>query len=190
MKLPSLDVDYRSVCRHAAGTFLGKGHRRIALIVPDFGTAGDLAGEESFREAIEQEEAKGARAFIVRHNGTPHSLTTKLDSLFRSANAPTALLVARPQHVFVVILHLLNRGLGVPDQVSLISRDSDLMFDSTDPALAHYAFKSDAYIRQLCRLMLQMVTEPLPAKPILIVPKFIPGRTVKARAPELSVAAG
>ncbi|MEO6873973.1 MAG: GntR family transcriptional regulator, partial [Opitutaceae bacterium] len=68
VRLPSLDVDYRAVCRHAAGVFLGKGHRRIALVVPDFGTAGDLASEQSFREAIEPQD--DARVFVVRHNGT------------------------------------------------------------------------------------------------------------------------
>lgn len=44
-----------------------------------------------------------------------------------------------------------------------------------DSSLAHYAFKSDAYVRRLCRLMLQMLNERLSPKPILIVPKFIAG---------------
>ena len=56
-----------------------------------------------------------------------------------------------------------------------------------DPALAHYAFESDAYIRRLCRLMLQMVNEGLSPKPILIVPEFIAGRTVQ---PSAAAAAG
>ncbi|MEO6876524.1 MAG: substrate-binding domain-containing protein, partial [Opitutaceae bacterium] len=150
---------------------------RIALVVPDFGTAGDLASEQSFREAIEPQD--DARVFVVRHNGTAASLTSRLDTLFKSAHPPTALLVARTQYVFSVIMYLLNRGLGVPDAVSLIARDSDLMFETADPPLAHYAFKSDAYIRQLCRLMLQLITERPPSKPILIVPKFFAGRTVK-----------
>jgi DNA-binding LacI/PurR family transcriptional regulator len=178
VRLPSLDVDYRAVCRHAAGIFLRKGHRRIALVVPDFGMAGDLASEESFQEAITQQ---GGTAFVIRHNGTAQSITARLDALFKSAQPPTALLVARTQYVFIVIMHLLNRGLGVPNAVSFIARDFDQMFATVEPPLAHYAFKSDAYIRQLCRLMLQMITERPAPKPILIVPKFFAGRTVKAR---------
>ncbi len=181
VKLPSLDVDYRAVCRHAAGVFLGKGHRSLALVVPNFGTAGDLASEQSFREAVEQQGGADARAFVVRHNGTAQSITSRLDALFKSAHPPTALLVARTQYVFIVIMHLLNRGLGVPAAVSFIARDSDLMFETADPPLAHYAFKTDAYIRQLCRLMLQMIAERPAPKPILIVPKFFAGRTVKQR---------
>ncbi len=181
VRLPSLDVDYRAVCRHAAGIFLGKGHRHIALVVPDFGTAGDLASEESFREAIEQQGGASARALVVRHNGTAQSITARLDALFKSAHPPTALLVARTQYVFIVIMHLLNRGLGVPGAVSFIARDSDLLFETVEPPLAHYALKRDAYIRQLCRLMLQMISERPAPKPILIVPKFFAGRTVKPR---------
>jgi len=178
VRLPSLDVDYRAVCRHAAGLFLHKGHRHLALVVPDFGTAGDLASEQSFKQAIE-EHSDGARASIVRHTGTARSIGTKLDALFKSDQPPTALLVARTPYVFTVIMYLLERGLGVPDPVSLIARDSELMFDQVEPSLARYAFKSDAYVRRLCRLMLQMLNERLSPKPILIVPKFIAGRTVQ-----------
>jgi DNA-binding LacI/PurR family transcriptional regulator len=66
----------------------------------------------------------------------------------------------------------------VPERVSLIARDAELMFEQVDPALAHYSFKSDAYVRRLCRLMLQMLNERLSPKPILIVPKFVAGKTV------------
>jgi DNA-binding LacI/PurR family transcriptional regulator len=177
VKLPSLDVDYRAVCRHAAGVFLQKGHRHLALVVPDFGTAGDLASEESFKQAVEHHN-HGARASIVRHNGTARSIAAKLDALFRSPQPPTALLVARTPYVFAVVMHFASRGLRVPERVSLIARDAELMFEQADPPLAHYSFKSDAYVRRLCRLMLQMLNERLSAKPILIVPKFVAGRTV------------
>jgi len=178
VKLPSLEVDYRAVCRHAAGIFLGKGHRHVALVIPDFGMAGDLASEESFQGAVEQQGGGRARASLVRHNGTAPSIAAKLDALFDSGHPPTALLVARTQYVFITILYLLNRGLKVPDAVSLIARDADLLFESLDPPLAHYSFQRDAYIRQLCRSMLQLVTERPAPKPILIIPKFLPGRTV------------
>lgn len=178
VKLPSLDVDYRAVCRHAAGVFLGKGHRRIALVIPDSGTAGDLASEASFRATIDAQP--DASALVVRHNGTATGLAAKLDALFRSPQPPTALLVTRAQYVFTVVMHLLNRGLGVPDAVSLIARDADLMFSTVEPPLAHYAFQSDTYIRQMCRLVLKLLTERPAPKPILIVPRFFPGRTVKA----------
>jgi len=182
VRLPSLDIDQRSVCRHAAGIFLGKGHRRMALVVPDSGVAGDLAGEQGFIEAVEQRaRTDDARAIIVRHNGTAQNISAKLDALFSSPRAPTALLVAKPPHVFIVILYLLKRGLSVPDTVSLISRDQDTLFLNTLPPIAHYTFEGDAFNHRLTRLILQMVGQGyLPTEPNLMFPRFVLGGTVKS----------
>ena len=151
-------------------------------MIPDFGTAGDLASEESFREAVEQQGDGRARASLVRHNGTAPSIAARVDALFDSALPQPALRVGRTQYVFITILYLLNRGLKSPsDAVSFIARDADLLFESLDPPLAHYSFQRDAYIRQLCRSMLQLISDQPPPKPILIVPKFVAGRTVQAR---------
>jgi len=185
VNLPSLDVDQYSVCRHAAGIFLGKGHRRIALLVPDSGAAGDLASEAGFRDAVAPHAAEDgeARAIIIRHNGTAQSITTKLDAQFNSRQPPTALLVAKPQYVFAVIIYLLKRGLTVPDTVSFISRDHDHVFENVLPPIAHYSFGEESYAHRLSRLMLQMVSQgSLPVEPNLIFPKFIAGGTVKPLA--------
>mgnify|MGYP001346109550 CR=1 FL=1 len=180
-KLPSLDVDHRSVCRHAAGIFLGKGHRRLALIVPNSGLAGDLASEEGFREAVAQRaDADDTQAIIVRHNSTAPSIIAKLDALFDSPRPPTALLVARARHVFVVIIYLLKRGLTVPDTVSLIARDHDPLFEFVSPAINHYRFEEGSFAPRLSRLMLQMVSQGyLPSEPNLMFPDYFPGGTVK-----------
>ena len=182
VNLPSLDVDYRSVCRHAAGTLLSKGHRRIALVIPNSEVAGDLASEQGFREAVEQRFADDAtRATIVRHNGTAQNIGMKLDVLFSSPDAPTALFVAKPQHVFIVIIYLLKRGLSVPDTVSLMARDYDHIFETVNPPIAHYTFGEESFAHRLTRLMLQMVNQGyISPEPNLIFPKYFAGGTVKS----------
>lgn len=179
--LPSLDMDYRSICRHAVGTFLTRGHRRIALVVPDSGVAGDLASEEGFREGATRPSGRDPiRPVIVRHNGTAASIGHKLDVLFASEQAPTALLVAKPQHVFIVLIYLLKRGLMVPDTVSIIARDYDHIFEIVNPPIAHYARKEETYVGRLSRMMLRMVGHDyLAPEPNLILPDYVPGGTVK-----------
>jgi DNA-binding LacI/PurR family transcriptional regulator len=181
VSLPSLDADYRSVCRHAAGIFLRRGHRRIALVLPDSGVAGDLVSEQGFREAIEQHKSLDAvRATVVRHNGTADHISMKLDALFSSAHAPTALLVAKNQHIFAVLIYLLKRGLTVPDTVSFIARDRDHVFATVSPPISHYTMDQNTYIRRLSRLTLQMVNQShLKPEPNLIFPKYFAGGTVK-----------
>jgi DNA-binding LacI/PurR family transcriptional regulator len=177
VKLPSLDVDYRAVCRHAAGLFHAKGHRRIALVVPHSSVAGDLASEEGFTFAAST-AVDQSQAVVVRHDGTPDGLRAKLDGLFNSARPPTALLVAKPQHVFLVVLYLLKRGIKVPDTVSLLARDHDHLFEN---AISHYRFEGETFAHRLSRLMLQLVNRgPLPSEPSLIFPKYVSAGTVVA----------
>mgnify|MGYP001601599696 FL=1 len=181
VKLPSLDVDYRSVCRHAAQVFLRQCHRRIAFVVPNSDVAGDLASEQGFKEAFEHRPEKdNARAMIVRHNRSPQDITGKLDALFNATFPPTALLVAHPEHVFAAIMYLLSRSLSVPDSVSLIARDQDYLYDFVSPAISHYQFEPGAFVRRLLRLILKLVSEgDLLREPHLIFPTFIEGCTVK-----------
>lgn len=182
VRLPHLDIDYRSVCRHATGVLLGKGHRRIALVVPHSEVAGYLVSEQGFNEAVAQHRERGDEvvATIVRHNGTAQNIGTKLDAAFRSDRAPTALLVAKPLYVQFVIVYLLTRGLAMPGQVSLISRDYDRLFETVSPTISHYSLPHDTFAHRLSRLMVQMVTQGfLPAEPNLIQPKYFPGETVK-----------
>ena len=178
VKLPSLDVDYRTVCRHAAGVLRGKGHRRIAFVVPNSNVAGDLVSEEGFREGATRRPLPADHAaLIVRHNGTPANLNATLDTLFASPDPPTALLVAKPQHVFFVMVYLLRRGKRVPESVSLIARDHDQLFENL---IAHYRFEGEAFSHRLSRLMLQLVGHgPLPAEPHLILPRYVASSTVR-----------
>lgn len=179
VRLPSLDVDYRSVCRHAAGVLRGKGHRRIAFLVPDTNAAGDLASEAGFREGAPA-EAGGQGALVVRHNGTAAGLAAKLDALFAQARPPTALLVAKPAHLFSVVVHLLRRGIRVPDTLSLVARDHDRLFENE---ISHYRFESETFAHRLSRLMLQMVNQGfLPPEPSLIFPRYVAAGTVRAVA--------
>lgn len=182
VKLPSLDVDYRSVCRHAAGVLRAKGHRRIALLVPNSDVAGDLASEAGFREGLVPRPGESElAALVVRHNGTLPQLSAKLDLLFASAHPPTALLVAKPIHVFSTVIYLLRHGHKVPGTVSLIARDYDHLFGDS---ISHYRFEGDTFAHRLSRLMLQMVSQGfLPTEPNLIFPRYVSAGTVVPRSP-------
>ncbi len=182
VKLPSLDVDYRSVCRHAAGILRAKGHKRIAFIVPNSNAAGDLVSEEGFKEGLAPRHGEAPTdTVIVRHNGTAAHLATKLDGLFGSPHPPTALLVAKPRFVFFVVVHLLKHGIKVPDRISLIARDHDQFFEEV---ISHYRFEGESFAHRLTRLMLQLANHGhLSAEPSLIFPRFMAEGTVKVCKP-------
>lgn len=175
LELPSLDVDYRSVCRHAAGLLQAKGHRRLAFLVPHSDVAGDLASEQGFLEGVARGMAEGR---VVRHNGSNHALAATLRSLLTGPKAPTALLVAKPTHVFLVIAWLLREGRRVPGEVSIIARDHDPLFANV---VDHYRFNSDAFALRLCRLVRSMAGQRfLPLAPHLMLPRYQAGTTVQS----------
>lgn len=183
IRLPSLDIDYRSVCRHAGGILLAKGHRRIALIMPDSGAAGDLASEEGFREAFSTVPHADAAPTIIRHNGAVEHLALKLDALFDGPQPPTALFVAKPAHSLSALIHLLKRGISVPDAVSLVCRDQDPLFQKVNPAISHYLTHDASFSHRLLRLMQQLVTHGyLPPEPTLIFPNHFAGGTLRNAA--------
>ena len=88
VNLPSVDKAHRAVCRHAAGLFLARGHRRLAFLNPDSGTAGDLESEEGFNEALVQSRHADLQATVVRHNETIPDICHKLTALFRRREPP------------------------------------------------------------------------------------------------------
>ena len=187
IRLPSVDVNLRASCRHAAGLFLHHGHRRLALILPDSKLAGDQASELGFREAVELHNATPkdeARITIIRHNDTAPGVTAKLKVLFQSPDAPTALLVAKPWPTFTTIIFLLKRGLAVPESVSVIARDQDLLYETIDPPISHYRFQHSSFTQRASHLVLKMLRRGVfPAAPSLILPEYFQGGTVARRRP-------
>jgi DNA-binding LacI/PurR family transcriptional regulator len=176
LQLPSVDIDYHAASRHAVSLFVGKGHRRIALLLPESQTAGDQASEIGFLEGAAKN--KSTSACIVRHNETTEGLCRRVDSLVAGNNRVTAFLVARSAHALTAMTHLQRRGLQLPKDVALVSRDSDAFLDFVVPSVARYVCDPAMFARRVSRLVLQLMTEgTAPARQQLLTPEFFKGET-------------
>lgn len=178
VSLPSVDIAYRAVCRHAAGLFLKRGHARLALLNPASGNAGDLASEQGFLDA-----ASGGRrdveAQVIRHDGTVEGLCHKLDALLQRPQPPTAFLVSRSGHVLTAASHLLRRGRRLPQDAALISRDNSLFLANLVPAIAHYAYDPNLFARKISKAVIGMVHgDKAKSQDHQIMPQFVPGQTL------------
>jgi len=177
INLPSLDVDYRASCRHAGGVLWRKGHRRIALVVPQDAYGGDVASEEGLREALEH--LSGTHLQVLRHDGTSPHLCALLDAALRGPNPPTAYLVARSLQVLTVMTHLMRRGKRIPQDVALIARDYEPFLQGTSPVVAHYATNPVQIARRISMAVRQLAeTGVLPPHAIRLMPNFVAGETV------------
>ena len=63
--LPHYDLDYRAICRHAAGVLLRLGHRRLALLNRESRRAGDVDSERGFLEGVRASPHAEAAAAIA-----------------------------------------------------------------------------------------------------------------------------
>ena len=74
---------------------------------------------------------------------------------------------------------LVRRGLRVPGDVAVISRDSDHFLEYFSPRLARYTADPDAYARRLAGLSARLARgAACRSKGIRIMPRFIAGESL------------
>jgi len=177
--LPSVDVDHRAVCRHAVGTFFGKGCKHIVLLIENIRRAGDEESRTGFLEAVQKLGGVNRQGIIAEHNGMSSGICARLDSLLSGLTVPDGFLVANSAHVLTVIGHLLRQGIRLPGQVNLISRDDDSFFKYVVPTVARYASPPALFARKLSRIAVELARGAnVQAKNILLVPQLIKGETL------------
>ncbi|MDB6028205.1 MAG: transcriptional regulator [Verrucomicrobiales bacterium] len=176
--LPSVDIDSQATCRHSAGLFITRKHSHIALLLPDSHTAGDQASEAGFREGA---AVNGKiRTTVAHHDGSIASVCKKIDSLMSHANPATAILVARSAHALTTFTYLQRKGLRLPQDVSLISRDNDQFLDFVVPRITRYACNPVTFARRVSRIVLQLTKEGSVSKrQVLLMPELIKGETTR-----------
>ncbi len=176
MGLPSVDLDYRATCRHAATMLMQKGHRRIALLLPDSAHGGDAVSAQGFREAFATCDATPC---VLPHHETAEQVIESLNEALQRKPAPTAFLVARSIHTLTVVTHLLRLGHKLPGDFAIVSRDDDAFLDHVVPKVTRYSADAAKFAKRLARLVLELAqTGHTSTKPVRLMPDLRRGETV------------
>lgn len=176
VELPSVDLDYRATCRHAATMLMQKGHRRIALLLPDSAHGGDVVSAQGFREAF---AGRDAEPCVLPHHETAEQVIECLNEALRHKPVPTAFLVARSSHTLTVITHLLRLGHKLPRDFAVVSRDDDAFLDHVTPKVTRYSADAAKFAKRLARLVLELAqTGHTSTKPVRLMPDLRRGETV------------
>lgn len=173
LSLPSVDTDYPAIGHHAAGILLGNGHRRFLILLPETNNAGDLESEDAFLQTIHASSHEGIQCATIRHGGSGTDLVRLLQPVFSTGQPPTGFFVMRAQPAVTLVSTLLGRGIRIPQDASVISRDFDPMLEWMRPGIAHYELPLRRIATRISRLVVEMATTgPLPLRHVHIMADF------------------
>jgi LacI family transcriptional regulator len=178
LELPSVDIAYRAVSRHAVGQFVSKGHRRLVLLNPDSGSASEFESEQGFNEGVRGTHS-GIKASVVWHDGTVDGVCAQMRALLLGPEPAKAILVSGRDHTLTVISYLMSQGLRLPKDCAVISRDDAPFLANMVPSVARYSFPPSTFARTLSRVVLDLVRSgEVPPDEHKLVPHFIVGDTL------------
>ncbi|MDZ4288635.1 MAG: GntR family transcriptional regulator [Prosthecobacter sp.] len=174
--LPTIGTDYHALGRHAAGMFLRRGHRQLAVLVPAQAKAGDINSITGFRAACNQVD--DANMSVIEHDGTPTGIRRCLAMMLKKS-PPTGLLVALPACVLTVMSTLSCLSVRVPQDISIISRDSESYLDFMVPTPARYMINVPHCVQKISRTILAIAhSGAAPVRNQLLQREFVNGESL------------
>jgi len=179
--LPSVDVDRRSQCRHAAGTMIAHGHKRIAFLHGSRKLAGDGESQVGFLEAANATSKPGVTAECIEYSPEVGDIQRKVKKLLSREDPPTALLVANSHHYLAVISTIWEMNLKIPKDISVISRDDEPFLNYLTPDPTRYTVPAQRFANKIISLVRQTVAKENSAVQHLnLIPEFYKGASLAA----------
>src|SRR5262249_6140528 len=107
------------------------------------------------------------------------AVSRALDRLLSARPRPTGIISTCPEHCVTVLCHLLNAGLRVPDDVSIVSGSDDEFLEFALPRLARYRFDGMKIGRKAGTILLDLIQHgPGKLSTASVLPRFVPGETL------------
>jgi LacI family transcriptional regulator len=136
----------RQAVADATRYLIKQGHRRIGLITGPHGFRSARERREGFEEALAEAGIKLPRSLVADGNYTFESGIAATQSLLDVSPRPTAIFASNDDMAAGVLLAARQRGLSVPDQLSIIGFDDSPLAARLWPPLTtvHWPMESMA----------------------------------------------
>jgi LacI family transcriptional regulator len=138
--LPFVSIDMEAACRDAVRVFVNSGHRSIGFVHLKSARARDLRSAVGFETGIAKSSPSGVTGRLVYHHGDLDSTTDAVRDLLHAGTPATAILTGTALSFATVATYLMQQGLRIPDNVSLVSREHEPFLDALVPQPSCYVF--------------------------------------------------
>ncbi len=136
----------------ATRRLLSLGHRRISCIVRhEIRQPSPARGVRAYLDELEAFGIKTGKFHLPDWEENHDGFKRVLDSLFDGPTPPTALIVGEATLFHASYHHLSQKGLKIPQNVSLICTDYDPGFAWCRPAVSHIRWDSRPVVRRIVR---------------------------------------
>jgi LacI family transcriptional regulator len=132
--VPFVDADNFQGGRLATKHLVDLGHERIGIVCGSEGSVSSNARLEGYRAALREAALPVREEYLVRMPA-PSSSVEPLERLLEREDRPTALFVWSDDVAFRCMKLLEGKGLGVPEDVSIVGFDSSAACEHSAPAL-------------------------------------------------------
>ncbi len=177
--LPYAGSDFRAVCRHAAGTMISRGHRRLAMILAETVKSDDRLSRLGFEEGVRESSCEGVEVRYEIHDQSREAIMRLADRLLAQPDCPTAWLICRQGNFTRFFTYLLHRQVQIPEQLSVLCRDEDWYFNEFLPRPTCYRLNKLRMIQRASRLALRVAMgQAQPGESALEVPELVVGQTL------------
>ena len=160
VKICSVDVDNRGAAREAVHHLLSLGHRRIACITNAPLTSYTATAERllGYRDALESTGVPYDESLVRYGVYTPDSGYSSMASLLDSRKPlPSAVFAASDVVAFGAMTAIQQRGLKVPDDISMVGFDDVPMARFVNPSLSTVHLPVAEQGRKAAELLLDVV---------------------------------
>jgi DNA-binding LacI/PurR family transcriptional regulator len=155
--IPSVIIDNFNAVRASVNHLCSRGHKRIGFIT---GLQDSDVGNNRFagyKSGLSDNGLKLSEKLIFRGDYSFESGTKGADYFLSLKNPPTAIMCANDAMAIALIRQAAQRGVNVPNDISVIGFDDIAVASQISPALTTLAAPIDKITEQACNMLVSLI---------------------------------
>ncbi|MEJ6571375.1 MAG: substrate-binding domain-containing protein, partial [Akkermansiaceae bacterium] len=178
LKIAGIGADSIPAIVEATRRLIDLGHQRIVLLDSLYKISEPGATGTAFLDALSAGGITAGAYNMPGWEGGLEDLYAYLDSSFQ-ISPPTAIIVGSSTTYFATLHFLLNRGIRVPQDLSLIVSDDNPDFNQCEPSVSHIRWKSSRPVaNRIVRWVRNISEGKEDTRQTMIKSEFIEGGTI------------